>query len=214
MKSISLSDIQSNPSSQSQIKEILEQGKLVCFPTTSGYKLAADFSSAAAITSMIHAKRRVKNAPALVLVPSADWVEKIAAPLSDEARALMKNLWPGHVTLLFQASDDLPPKIRKPLVKAKGWLGIRMPSDERSRLVLDAFKKPILVSSANLAKKHGNNSLAQVRKNFGRTVDLLIEQGDINLGPKSTLVDLTSKYPEVIRAGAVSEETVRQALAG
>ncbi len=214
MKSISLSEIQSNPQTHKQIKEILEEGKLLCFPTTSGYKLAADLNSPSAISAMIQAKRRVKNAPALVFVPDVEWVAKIVSHVSGEAKTLMESLWPGHITLLFQASDDLPSKIRKPLMKAKGWLGVRIPSDDSSRLVLTAFGKPLLVSSANIAKKHGANSLAQVKKNFGRTVSLLIEEGDINEGPKSTLVDLTSEYPEVIRAGAVSEETIKQALAG
>ena len=172
-------------------------------------------NSPAAVTSMIQAKRRVKNAPALVFLPDTSWVEKVAANITDEARALMKSLWPGHVTLLFKASDDLPSKVRKQLTKAKGWLGVRIPYDEVSQGILKAFGKPILVSSANLARKGGAHSLAQVRKNFGRTIDLIIESGDLNNNePQSTLVDLTKADPNVIRVGAVSEDEIRSALAG
>ena len=125
----------------------------------------------------------------------------------------MNALWPGPVTLLFPANSNLPPKVRKALTKAKGWLGVRLPADDVSRGVVQAFGKPILVSSANLSRKHGERSVAQVRKNFGRTVNLMIDAGDLGEGPKSTLVDLTKDTPSVIRVGVVSEETIQQILA-
>ena len=215
MKSISLVEFQNQPSLYSETSKIREQGRLICCPTPSGYKLGADMNSPAAVTSMIQAKRRVKNAPALVFLPDVSWVDKVAANITDEARALMKSLWPGHVTLQFKASDDLPSKVRKPLTKAKGWLGVRIPYDEVSQGILKTFGKPILVSSANLARKGGAHSLAQVRKNFGRTIDLIIESGDLNNSePQSTLVDLTKANPDSVRVGAVSEDEIRSALAG
>ena len=79
MKTISLVEIQNQPSLYSETSKILEQGRLICFPTPSGYKLGADMNSPAAVTSMIQAKRRVKNAPALVFLPDTSWVEKVAA---------------------------------------------------------------------------------------------------------------------------------------
>ncbi len=213
MKSILLADIQKDPSLYSEIGQVLENGGLVCFPSPSGYKVAADLESPAAVISMIQAKRRTKNAPSLVLVPDQSWVKKVAEVVSGEAEALMKALWPGPVTLLFEASSALPAKVRKSLTKAKGWIGVRMPEDEISKGVVQSFGKPILVSSANLARKHGERSVAQVRKNFGRTVDLLVDAGDLSEGPNSTLVDLTKDKPSVIRIGVISEETIQRVLA-
>ena len=212
MKTIALSLIESDPALYNDIKSSLEEGGIVCFPSPSGYKLAADLTSPKAVLSMQQAKRRVKNAPSLVLVPDETWVPKLAGPVPDAARALMRAFWPGPLTLLLTAGEDLPPKIIKPLTKAKGWLGVRMPGDNVAIAVLRAFQKPLLVSSANLAKKHGANSVSQVRKNFGRTVDILIDAGDLNLGENSTLVDMTHPRPSVIRAGAISAEAVHQAL--
>ena len=62
------------------------------------------------------------------------------------------------------------------------------------------------------AKKHGANSAGQVRKNFGRTVDVMIDAGDIETGKSSTLVDMTNGTPAVIRAGAISEDDIRAVL--
>jgi L-threonylcarbamoyladenylate synthase len=213
MRVIPLDDIKTHPELYADVNAVLEQGGIVCIPTFSGYKLAADFSSPKAVIAMLQAKRRVKNAPSLVFVPDHSWVKRVAEEVSDEAEALMKALWPGPVTLLFEANRELPSTVRKSLTKAKGWLGVRVPDDEVSHEVVKAFGKPILVSSANLARKNGEWSVAQVRKNFGRTVDLLVDSGDLSEGQKSTLIDLTKGKPSIVRPGVVSAELVERILA-
>jgi L-threonylcarbamoyladenylate synthase len=214
MKTIALSELVSDPGATRKIADILEGGGLVCLPATSGYKLVADLASPGAITAMLHAKRRVKNAPALVFVPDAGWVDSVAAVVSDEARQLMQRFWPGPVTLLLKASDDLHPKVRKPLTKAKGWLGVRVPEHATMLDVVREFGRPVLVSSANLARKQGAHSVAQVKKNFGRTVDLLVDAGDLKPSASSTLVDVSGPGVSVVRAGAIAEASIHEALAG
>lgn len=212
MRTIDISLIETKPNLYNDITEALEDGKIVCFPSPSGYKLAADLTSPDAVINMQQAKRRVKNAPSLVFVPDETWVSKVAGNVPDAATALMKAFWPGPLTLLFTAGESLHPKVVKPLTKAKGWLGVRMPGDVVASRVLEIFKRPLLISSANLAKKHGANSVSQVRKNFGRTVDVMIDAGDLSSDSSSTLVDMTRAEPSVIRAGAISAEAVHQAL--
>lgn len=214
MKTILLREMDSNPALLKEVVEVLEKGGLVCHPAPTGYKLVADLGSPEAITSMLQAKRRIGHAPALVFLPDSRWAEKVAETVSPEARKLMRAFWPGPVTLLFTASQELHPKVRKPLTKAKGWLGVRVPEDPVCLSVVRSFGRPLLVSSANLASKHGAHSLAQVKKNFGRSLDLLIEAGDLNPAEKSTLVDVTGSPAKVIRAGAVAEEQILAVLAG
>lgn len=212
MKTIPLSSIQSEPTLYNQVKDTLEESKIICFPTPMGYKLAADLSSPKAVMSMLQAKRRTQNAPSLVLVPDETWVSTIASHVPDVARALMKTFWPGPMTLLFPASEALPAKVRRSLTKAKGWVGVRWPGDDVSTEILRVFKRPLLVSSANLAKKQGAHSAGQVRKNFGRTVDIMIDAGDITDQTRSTLVDMTKGHPSVIRAGSISEADILSVL--
>jgi L-threonylcarbamoyladenylate synthase len=212
MKTINFSLIENQPSLYNDIKEALEDGKIVCFPSPSGYKLAADLTSPDAVINMQQAKRRVKNAPSLVFVPDETWVSKVAGDIPAAATALIEAFWPGPLTLLLRASESLHPKVVKPLTKAKGWLGVRMPADAVASKVLEIFNRPLLISSANLAKKHGANSASQVRKNFGRTVDVMIDAGDLSSDSSSTLVDMTRDEPSIIRAGAISVEAVQQVL--
>ncbi|MBN2529161.1 MAG: threonylcarbamoyl-AMP synthase [Deltaproteobacteria bacterium] len=213
MRTVSLSEIKANPIILQEITDILTEDGIVCIPTPSGYKLMANLESAKAVMSMIQAKRRVKSAPALVLVPDSSHVENIADTVSDEASQLMSELWPGSVTLLFAAGEGIHPKVRKALTKAKGWLGIRVPDEELAKKIVCAFGKPLLVSSANISQKGGAESLAQVKKNFGRTISLIVEDGDLSVKSSSTLVDVTREIPKIIRKGAVSEETIQNALA-
>jgi L-threonylcarbamoyladenylate synthase len=212
MQTITRSDLEANPTLYQQAKKILDAGGLICFPSASGYKLAADLSSPEAINRMLQAKRRVKNAPALVFVPDEKWVKEVAATINDAARALMKRYWPGPVTLLFEPNEAIDPKVRKPLTRAKRWIGVRVPEDEIPGGIVRSFGRPLLVSSANLATKQGATSVAQVRKNFGRTVDLLIDAGDLVEKAKSTLVNVTESGASVIRAGAVEEKDILAAV--
>jgi L-threonylcarbamoyladenylate synthase len=212
LKTIPISEVRGNPNSYEVIADALAQGGIVCLPTPSGYKLFADLASAKAVTAMLQAKRRVKNAPSLVFVPDDASVACVVDAISDEAKRLIRQFWPGPLTLLFEAGERLDPKLRKPLTKAKGWLGVRMPDDEVSAGAVKAFGKPVIVSSANLADKGGASSVAQVKKNFGRTVDLLVDSGDLAPGTKSTLVDVRNGAASVVRVGAIEEDRVRSAL--
>lgn len=212
MRTIALSVCQEEPSKYDEIGTVLAEGGLICFPTASGYKIAASLGPEGAVTAVLQAKRRISNAPALVFLPDPSWLEQFASKVSDEARLLMRAFWPGAVTLLVEANEELSPRIRKPLTKAKGWLGVRVPDEEVPRAVLSAFGQPLLVSSANLASKRGAHSVAQVKKNFGRTVELMVDAGDISPQPSSTLVDVSGDRVKVVRAMAVSEVDIFAAL--
>lgn len=212
MRTIAVSALREEPQKYIEVAQVLSQGGLVCFPAASGYKIAAQLRSEFAVTSVLQAKRRVSNAPALVFVPDASAVEQLAANVSQEARTLMAAFWPGPVTLLVKMNDEIDPFIRRALTKAKGWLGVRVPHEEVPAGILQAFGEPILVSSANIASKRGAHSVAQVRKNFGRTVELLLDAGDIHPQPNSTLVDVSSDKIKIVRADAVPEDQILFAL--
>ena len=214
MRTVSLFEFQNNPEVLTEMIQLLNEDGIVCIPTQSGYRLVANLQSSKAVMAMIQAKRRVKSAPSLVLIPDSTHVEDIAENVTAEATRLMQEFWPGPVTLLFSAGDGLPPKIRKALTKARGWLGIRVPDCEISKTLVGAFGKPLLVSSANISRKGGAESLAQVKKNFGMSISMMVENGDIAAAGSSTLVDVTRKIPKIVRAGLVPEASILEALAG
>ncbi|MFU8806216.1 MAG: L-threonylcarbamoyladenylate synthase, partial [Bradymonadaceae bacterium] len=81
------------------------------------------------------------------------------------------------------------------------------------RSVVHAFGGPILVSSANKGKKHGESSPAQIRKNFMGRVDIFIDAGDLRSSASSTVVDIVAGQVVVTRPGAISQDEIEAALA-
>ena len=82
MRTIPYPEISKDPSIYKEVGAVLEEGGLVCVPTPSGYKLLADLASPKAVTAMLQAKRRVKNAPSLVFVPDSGGVERLVQSVS------------------------------------------------------------------------------------------------------------------------------------
>ncbi len=213
MHTVTLAELNAAPRIVEDISETLRHGRIVCVPAASGYKLMADLDSPDAVTTLLQAKCRMKNAPALVFIPDSSWVDRLADDVSDSARRLIDAFWPGPVTLLFKAGDHLHPKVRKALTKAKGWLGMRVPEDALSREILRTFGRPVLVSSANLATRKGAQSVAQVKKNFGRSLGFLVDAGDITVCASSTLVDVSEDPVSIVRAGSVDASRILGTLA-
>jgi L-threonylcarbamoyladenylate synthase len=192
-----------------ELVDVLEHDGIICFPAENNYRLGASAFSAEAVGALIAAKRRSSHAPSLVFVKGPEMLERVAAQLSPLVRTLARELWPGPVTLLVEPSDAFPPKVHKAIAKATGLIGVRVPAHPVARAVVEAFGKPILVTSANISRKKGATSPAQVRKNFGRQVEAMVDLGDLPPGTPSTLVDLSGGAVSIRRQGAVSEETIR-----
>ncbi len=195
-----------------QVVDVLNDGGLVCLPCNGTYRILADLQSQDAVMRLLQTKRRVHKAPSLVFVDSVDRLDLVADEVDPETRAVAEALWPGPVTVLVSASRKLPRKVTKELTKANGKLGVRVPESDLAQQVVRAFGAPVLVSSANRGRKSGESSAAQVRQNLGRGIDLFVDAGDLEPVPSSTVIELRSGDTNVVRAGAIPEELIRQVL--
>lgn len=196
-----------------ELVDILEHNGIICFPAESNYRLGASALSPKAVKNLMAAKRRSAHAPSLVFVSGPQMLEDLAASLPDLGRELVREFWPGPLTLLVKPSEAFPSKVRKALTQATGMIGVRIPGHPIARGIVDAFGGPLLVSSANISKKSGATSPAQVRKNFGRQVEAMVDLGDLPQGSPSTLIDLSSEPYQIKRQGAVSEDAIKEVAA-
>ena len=208
MKIVKLDDA-TVPASYDELVEILEGDGIICFPADNNYRLGVSALSPKAVNALVAAKRRAKHAPSLVFVSGSEMLEQVAAEVPEVGRTLANEFWPGPLTLLVEPSDIFPSKVRKTLKKATGLIGVRIPGHPVARGLIERFNKPLLVSSANIAKKSGASSPAQVRKNFGRQVEAMIDFGDIPQTAPSTLVGISGNVVQIRRPGAVTEEQIR-----
>lgn len=213
MQTVSIAELRSDPTSLEKLVKILDDDGVICFPAESNYRLGAAALSPAAVSNLMAAKRRSAHAPALVFVNDVAMLATVADPVPGPALKLARAFWPGPLTLLLEPGEAFPGKVRKALTRATGLIGVRVPGHEVAREIVRAFGQPLLVSSANLSKKSGAGSPAQVRKNFGRQVEAMVDCGDLPPGEPSTLV-LVGRDGEYTlkRAGAVAASDIERAL--
>jgi L-threonylcarbamoyladenylate synthase len=197
-----------------EVTQVLTDGGLACFPVNGTYRLAADATSGAAITRLAQSKRRARNHPALVLVSDLGATRSIVDGASWAiTQRLAGELWPGPLTLALPPSKQLPAELRKLLARATGTIGVRVPDDPIAALVLRAFGRPLLLSSANLERKPGSSSAATVRQRFLGSIDVWVDAGDITPTAPSTIVELTETSWKVVRDGAVPLARLERAAA-
>ncbi len=190
--------------------QVLEGDGIICFPAENNYRLGASALSPKAVSALIAAKRRASHAPSLVFVSGPEMLAQVAESIPSLGQELAREFWPGPLTLLVKPSGIFPKKVRKALSKATGLIGVRIPGHPIARGIVEAFGSPLLVSSANLARKKGASSPAQVRKNFGRQLKAMVDLGDLPQGSPSTLVALSGESLQIRRHGAISEDQILQ----
>lgn len=214
MRTISLSELDDSPALVDDIATVLQEDGLVCFPTRRQYSLAASLYSEDAVMRLVQSKRRSTKAPSLVLVPDRKTLRELAADVPPVAEALMRRYWPGPLTLLMRPGDRVPAKVVRTLGLRKGGrLGVRFCESDPACRITRAFGGPLLISSANIAKKVGSSSVAQIRKNFHRTVELLVDAGDVPEAAPSTVVDPDHDAPQrVTREGIIPAAQVIELL--
>lgn len=212
MKILKIDDLKQNPGLYQEVAQVLAEDGMVIFPGIASYRLAVSALSEPAIAKLQQAKRRVQNKPALVFVKDKEQLSLLVDDVPEVAKQLMATFWPGHLTIRFTPSEELPSKVRKALSKATGKIGLRIPISETARAIMKAFGQPLLISSANRSKKSGAQSLAQVRKNFGNAADLILDAGDLAEGSSSTIVDVSEKGWSLVREGSISAAEITEKI--
>ena len=132
-------------------------------------------------------KGRGEDKPFLRLLPDSSWVRKFS-PLAPPARLL--KYWPGPLTLVFPAH-------------AGGTVALRVPDSPFLRDLLEAVGSPLYSTSVNRAGAAPLQTVAEMRREFEDSVDLIYDSGDLPPGPPSTLVDVTSRPYKILRPGAL-----------
>jgi L-threonylcarbamoyladenylate synthase len=144
-------------------------------------------------------KDRSASKPLLVLVDSVDMVATIAADIPEAARALMQRHWPGPLTLVLRARPHVPEGV----TAGTGTVGIRFSSHAVARALVTALGAPVTAPSANREGGSPPTTAAEVVACLGDAVDLVIDGGATPGGAPSTVLDVTSDPPRVLREGAV-----------
>jgi L-threonylcarbamoyladenylate synthase len=190
--------------------DVLRSGGLVAFPTETVYGLGAHALDALAVQRIFEAKERPATDPLIVHVASVDDLHQLAADLPPVAETLAGRFWPGPLTLVVRRSAAVPDIVTAGL----DTVAIRVPAHPVARALLAASHLPIAAPSANLFSRPSPTRAAHVLEDLDGRVDLVLDGGATTVGIESTVLDLASREPIILRPGAVTEEMLRQVVPG
>ena len=188
--------------------EILKRGGLVAFPTETVYGLGADASSKDAVTRLYAAKRRPLDHPVIVHFADADLAFSWARDVPQAAKQLAAKFWPGPLTLILKKSV----KTGDFVTGGQDCVGVRVPSHPVAQELLRAFGGGIAAPSANRFGQISPTTAAHVREDLGKDVELVLDGGPSEVGIESTIVDLSSGDPALLRPGKISAVDLEAAL--
>lgn len=189
---------------------MLKNDRVVAYPTETLYGLAVDVTSDRAVKHLYDLKRRDYGLPVAILVADMQMLQEYVDSISDSARTLIKQFWPGPLTILFEAG----PKISKGLMTNTGKIGIRISSHPVATALVRSFGKPITTTSANLSGYPPSLQVKHVTKYFGDKIDCIIDGGECHPSRGSTVVDVADETMAIIREGEIASDCVIRAFQG
>lgn len=186
---------------------IIGQKGVVVFPTSGLYGLGADAFCAEAVRRVFAIKRRPLHMPLLVLLSGPHDMDRVVRSVPDYAARLL-GLWPGGITLIFDAGDTVPAG----LTGGTGKVGVRLPAHPVARALVAAFGGPITGTSANTSGCPATDRVMDLDPEIRRQADMVLDAGILAGGPGSTIVDVTCWPVRVVREGAVPRQSLDDVL--
>lgn len=193
--------LQDNSENIGKAAHIIQAGGLVAFPTETVYGLGADATNDVAIAGIFEAKGRPSFNPLIIHFNDAS---QVAAVVDFNARAhsLADAFWPGALTMVLKRKSNCPVS----LLASAGLdtLAVRTPNHPLARALIDAAGVPLAAPSANRSGHISSTTAAHVEASLGDNVSAIIDGGPCPLGIESTVIDLTTDTPTLLRPGALS----------
>ncbi|MDD4839122.1 MAG: L-threonylcarbamoyladenylate synthase [Clostridia bacterium] len=187
--------------------ELINSGELVAFSTETVYGLGADFSNSKAVAKIFEAKGRPQDNPLIVHLAKAEDAELVAIDIPLEYYALAKKFMPGPLTIVLKKRSNVPD-----VVTAGGsTVAVRVPKNKTVRNLI-ALSHPLAAPSANRSKHISPTTAEHVALDLDGSVSLILDGGECKVGIESTVLDLTSKNPTILRPGAVTADMLLTVL--
>ncbi len=186
----------------------LAAGCLVAFPTETVYGLGANALDPVAVAAIFAAKGRPSDHPLICHLASADDLAPLVAGVTPDAAALAAAFWPGPLTLVMHRSALVPDAV----TGGRDTVAVRVPAHPVALALIGAFGGPVAAPSANRFGRPSPTRAQDVRDEFGDAVEVVIDGGPCEIGIESTVLDLTTDPPQVLRPGRISADQLAHVL--
>jgi L-threonylcarbamoyladenylate synthase len=188
--------------------ELLQAGEVVALPTETVYGLAANALDAPAVARIYEIKGRPAHNPIIVHVASNEMALRCVSTWPDSATQLSRAFWPGPLTIVLPKANEIPDIV----TAGGGTVGVRWPGHPFIQAVIRECGFPLAAPSANLSNQVSPTNAEHVRKQLGNQLSLIVDGGQSQVGIESTVIDLASTPPRVLRPGMIHEESLLAVL--
>lgn len=187
---------------------VLRAGGLVAFPTETVYGLGADAANPAAVRRIFEVKGRPATHPVIVHLADAVQVANWAREIPEAAGTLARRFWPGPLTVILKRA----PRVSDIVTGGQDTVALRVPSHPVALQLLARFGGGIAAPSANRHGRVSATTAEHVRREFGDTIDCVLDGGEADVGIESTIIDLSGTTPALLRPGMITAAQLEQAL--
>jgi L-threonylcarbamoyladenylate synthase len=182
-----------------EARTVLRRHGIIAVPTETFFGLAVNPFQEEALSRLFALKDRAPEKPVLVLVAGPEMLAQVVREVPEAATRLMARFWPGPLTIIFPSLPHLP----RLLTGGNGTIGVRQPRQSLTCRLITALGHPITGTSANRTGRRPLVRAAEVARELGDGVDLILDAGPCPGGLPSTIVDVTKASPRLVRAGAI-----------
>ena len=187
---------------------IIRDGGLVAFPTETVYGLGGDALNPESSKKIYAAKGRPSDNPLIVHVADMESVADIVKEIPEAARKLADAFWPGPLTMIMNKSDKVPYETTGGL----DTVAIRMPNNKIALELIRQSGGYIAAPSANTSGRPSPTVARYCVEDLSGKIEMIIDGGQVGIGLESTIVDLTSGTPMILRPGYITKEMLAGVL--
>jgi len=201
--------LQENSENIDKAARIIRDGGLVAFPTETVYGLGADATNDAAIAAIFEAKARPRFNP--LIIHFADVVgAKAGVDFNERADKLASAFWPGALTMVLKRKQGCPVS----LLASAGLdtLAVRVPNHPLAHALIETAATPIAAPSANRSGQLSPTTAAHVEASLGDDACSILDGGPCTIGLESTVVDLSTDTPTLLRSGGITREDIEAVI--
>jgi len=186
--------------------EVLKEGGLVAFPTETVYGLGADSLNKDAVKRIYDVKGRPPDNPLILHISDISELEVVARDVPSSIYELASKVWPGPVTFVLRKSDLVLPEVTAGLPT----VAVRCPAHPVALTLIKGLEKPIAAPSANLSGRPSPTTADHVIKDLAGRIEMILDGGDTFFGVESTIINLTTDPPVLLRPGPVGVEDLEK----
>lgn len=191
-----------------QAIEILKSGELIVFPTETVYGLGADAENSNAVPKIFQVKQRPTNHPLILHLANTNELSSWVTNVTPQAKLLMQHFWPGPLTLIMPRNT----RVLDCVTGGKNTVGIRVPNHPIAQELLQNFGGGIVAPSANSFGKLSPTASQHIDPKIASQVAMILDGGRSQCGLESTIIDVSTEIPNVLRFGAITINAIAEVI--